>query len=309
MATWQALKDPDQRKLYRHVIYLVPSCSNPGGTSMPVSGRTALVHLARKHNSLVICDDVYDFLQWPVLPTTPGDGDAVAPGPLLPRLCDIERALRPTVDDSLNFGHTVSNGSFSKMVGPGIRTGWVEATPAFAYGLSQTGSTRSGGSPSQLAAVLACKLLSSGALDSHLANITRPRLRRRHHVMTQALQALREHRADLSISGLGAHNYGGYFVWVRLPERFDSSALADYARKHQNLIVGQGALFEVCGDEASAPFNHHIRLSFSWESEENIVEGVARLLDVLCTYDQGAGASLQGSAAQSQQDRVQNRFK
>jgi DNA-binding transcriptional MocR family regulator len=120
---------------------------------MTVSRREGLVRLARKYNALVICDDVYDFLQWPVVsPPRPGSSSpSAAPPPPepLPRLVDIDLALGPGPDDPHHFGHAISNGSFSKIVSPGMRTGWVEASPAFAFGLAQTGSTKSGGAPSR----------------------------------------------------------------------------------------------------------------------------------------------------------------
>ena len=181
-----------------------------------------------------------------------------------------------------------------------MRTGWAEATPAFSYGLSQTGSTRSGGSPSQLAAFLAWRLLASGDLDNHLSKVTRPGLQRRHHILTKALRALQEQIGDVDISICDSntqrgHVYGGYFVWIKLPKRFDAAVVADHARKHQNLIVGHGAMFEVHGDEASATFRNHIRLCFSWESEENITEGVTRLLEALRGYNESAGTSADDS--------------
>lgn len=119
------------RKIYKHVIYAVPTFSNPSTKIMSLDHREALVRLAREYDALVVTDDVYDFLQWPSTP----DG---LPGPAarLPRLVDVDRFLDGGPKDE--WGNVVSNGSFSKLVGPGVRTGWAEGTKKFAYGLSQT---------------------------------------------------------------------------------------------------------------------------------------------------------------------------
>jgi DNA-binding transcriptional MocR family regulator len=130
-------------KVYKHVIYCVPSFSNPSGTTMSLDAREGLVRLAREFDVLVIPDDVYDFLHWPV--HKPGNIEAQTPrtqptGLRLPRLIDIDRSLdggaeRPDTD---GFGNVCSNGSFSKIVGPGIRVGWVEGTKRFAHGIAET---------------------------------------------------------------------------------------------------------------------------------------------------------------------------
>ncbi|KAM0272226.1 hypothetical protein ACHAQH_008786 [Verticillium albo-atrum] len=58
------------RKFYHHIIYAVPTCANPSGRTMSLSTRKNLITLARKHDALIICDDVYDLLQWPLLHDT-----------------------------------------------------------------------------------------------------------------------------------------------------------------------------------------------------------------------------------------------
>lgn len=249
---------------------------------MSLRRRTELVHLARKHDALIISDDVYDALHWPVCRDQSALRDDSSPATVLPRLCDIDIALGPTDDDPRHFGNAVSNGSFSKIVAPGVRTGWAEGTPAFTYGLSQTGSTRSGGSPSQFGATVMCRLLQDGTLDSHLQSVIIPALQRRHALL---LGALDEHVAPLGVlydtkSG-GQAIYGGYFVWLFLPETLDSETIADHAKREESLIFGHGRMFEVHGDEESVPSRNHIRLSFSWESEEAIAEGIQRLASVL----------------------------
>ncbi|KAL7933558.1 pyridoxal phosphate-dependent transferase [Trichoderma chlorosporum] len=271
------LKNPGLfRKLYRHVIYVVPTCSNPSGKTMSVRRRESLVKLARKHDALIISDDVYDFLQWPldgaVKPERP-------PEMRLPRLCDIDRALGRAENDPHGFGHTVSNGSFSKIAGPGVRTGWAEGTPAFALGLSKTGSSMSGGAPSQLCAAMLADLLQSGELESFIENKTRPALQRRHRIM---MDAVKEHLEPLGVvaresSIAGESIYGGYFVWLTLTRGPPAVLLSDAAVAEENIIIGRGNMFAVRGDEQGANYDQNFRLCFSWEPEEALVDGVKRL--------------------------------
>lgn len=135
----EPLYKPDRKraKVYKHVIYCVPSFSNPSSKTMSLHHRQELVRLAREFDALVVADDVYDFLQWPAESQSP-NFEAMQTAHL-PRLVDIDRFLdrgeaRTGAD---GFGNAVSNGSFSKIAGPGIRVGWVEGTEKFAYGVSQ----------------------------------------------------------------------------------------------------------------------------------------------------------------------------
>ncbi|WYZ45098.1 hypothetical protein EsH8_VIII_000414 [Colletotrichum jinshuiense] len=281
-------KEAKKRKLYRHIIYLVPTCSNPTGKTMSLARRYELVALARKHDALLISDDVYDFLQWPLRSDDAPPGD-YTPEMRLPRLVDIDRAMG--VPDA-SFGNAVSNGSFSKIVAPGMRTGWAEGSPAFAYGLSQTGSTCSGGAPSQFSAMLVAELLESGELQRQIDEATRPALARRHRLMMKAIaDHIQEPLGDEVLvresSLQGAAVYGGYFVWFSLPEGMSSREVAARAKETENLIIGHGGQFEVHGDEESAQFSREIRLCFTWEPEEDVVEGVQRLGAVLKAMKNG----------------------
>ena len=100
---------------------------------MSLDRRTALVRVARQYDALIVTDDVYDMLQWPSSPNSEKHHSEQA---YLPRVVDIDRYLEGGPVDE--YGNAVSNGSFSKIVGPGCRTGWVEGTEQLAYGLSQT---------------------------------------------------------------------------------------------------------------------------------------------------------------------------
>ena len=124
-------------KVYKHVIYCVPTFANPSSRTMSLERRQELVRLAREFDALVVCDDVYDFLQWST--DTSGREEAMTTAHL-PRLVDIDRELDGGAEREGRdgFGNACSNGSFSKIAGPGIRVGWVEGTEKFAFGVSQT---------------------------------------------------------------------------------------------------------------------------------------------------------------------------
>ena len=120
------------RKIYRHVIYAVPTFANPSGKVMSVARREALVRLARRHDTIIVTDHVYDMLQLKLAPDTePRYSDKAS----WPRVVDVDRYLDGGPIDA--FGNAVSNGSFSNIAGSGNRTGWAEATEEFVFGLSQ----------------------------------------------------------------------------------------------------------------------------------------------------------------------------
>ena len=103
---------------------------------MSLQRRQQLVRLAREYDACIICDDVYDLLQWPA------DKRASQPDmehAHLPRIVDVDRTLDGGADrkGADGFGNAVSNGTFSKIAGPGCRTGWAEGTEKFAWGNSQ----------------------------------------------------------------------------------------------------------------------------------------------------------------------------
>lgn len=100
---------------------------------MSLDRRKALVRLARDYDALIITDDVYDMLQWPS--SQQSDAEPLTRA-FVSRIVDVDRYLDGGPADE--FGNAVSNGSFSKIVAPGCRTGWAEGTEKLAYGLSQT---------------------------------------------------------------------------------------------------------------------------------------------------------------------------
>ena len=110
------------------LLYLVPQHSNPRGTSLPLPRRQALVALAERFGFLLLCDDVYAMLSFP---------SAEPP----PRLLTLDQAFRsraaaPAAASS-EEGHVLSLGSFTKILAPGLRLGWIEAAPPLVERISK----------------------------------------------------------------------------------------------------------------------------------------------------------------------------
>ncbi|KAK7550080.1 pyridoxal phosphate-dependent transferase [Phyllosticta paracitricarpa] len=268
-------------KIYRHVIYVVPNHSNPSSVSMSLERRQQLVRLARDFDCLVICDDVYDFLQWPAA-SAPGSGHSDPRRCSLPRIVDIDRFLdggaeRPGSD---GFGNVASNGSFSKICGPGLRTGWLEGTRKLAHGVSQAGTTRSGGAPSQLTSTYMSLLLEWGELQQHVYGTLQPALAARYRTMVSAIE---KHLVPLGVTygRPGGEFAGGYFVWLSMPAPLTGVEVARIAREEQKLIVAEGQMFEVPGDSTQIKFPRDVRVCFAWEPEDMLEQGIQRLGQVI----------------------------
>lgn len=275
----EGFKEPLGRKLYRHIIYVVSTSSNPSGKTMPYQRRKALVELARKHNALVISDDVYDFLQWG---TSLDEHSLTWTSKMrIPRLCDIDRELG--YGDAEGFGNAISNGSFSKIAGPGVRTGWCEGSVAFARGLSSQGSTKSGGAPSQFSAAILSELVHSGKLEKFIEEKIRPELRDRHAAVVKAIHEYLPKDVRMRESGVKGENvYGGFFIWFSVPGLGVSTKIvAQAAQQEENLVIASGSIFETHGDHEGPKFDEEIRLCFAWEPLEDLVEGVKRLAGLL----------------------------
>lgn len=247
---------------------------------MPLSTRQSLVRLAREHDALIITDDVYDFLKWRTI-SSPVYSTITPNRAAIPRLVDIDRTLSPYPGKD-SFGNVVSNGSFSKIVAPGARTGWAEGTPKFTVGLSKCGSSASGGAPSQIVATFLCDMLKDGVVQHHIETVLCPAYERRYTLIYEAIQKyLIPLGLELGETSFGDEKlFGGYFVWLELPDDLMAKDVCEVANGTENLIIGGGDLFEVHRDE-EFKFDKCIRLCFAWEQEENIVEGVQRLARVI----------------------------
>ena len=269
-----ANEDPDliigdlsrpKRKIYRYVIYLVPTYSNPSGSTMTYDQRIHLINLARKHDMLILCDDVYDLLNYPGSEPTP------------PRIVTLDRFTlpEPTDDSTPIAGNTISNLTFSKLLGPGLRVGWQESsTPLLAaQNLSQGGAVRSGGTPSQLNTMIVGEMLSLNLVDGIIANLV--------NVYKSRAVCLEQAVAKYLPKGTKVYGgKGGYFLWVVTPDSLDARLVAANC-KRRGVVLANGDNFEVQGDAIGWGITGQ-RLSISYLSEEEITAGV-KIWGQVCT--------------------------
>ncbi|EMG45798.1 hypothetical protein SBY92_003416 [Candida maltosa Xu316] len=235
------------RKYYRFVMYLVPTYSNPGGLTYSLETRIKLLELARKYDMLLISDDVYEFLNY-------------TGSPLVPRFNQLDQA---TVTNE--YGNTISNGTFSKIIAPGLRVGWQEtATPKLADQLSVTGPNKSGGSPNQLSTFVVADLITTGKIDEIISKFVET-YKEREKVLQQSI--VKYLPKDTKVYG----GDGGYFVWVTTPSHDASKYVPELAKR--GVVLAGGEHFEVTGDEKGWG-KHSVRLSISFLTKEEIEEGI-----------------------------------
>jgi 2-aminoadipate transaminase len=224
-------------------LYTVPTFNNPTGMTMVAERRHALVALARRAELLVLEDDVCHALWF----------DAPPPPPLY--------SLAPA-------GPIVRLGSFSKVLAPGLRLGWLSASPEFVQRCARSGMLDSGGGVSHFAAHVVAEFIELGLLDDHLERL-RGAYGRRRDCLLDALARWLPSTCSWRAPG------GGFFVWLRLPEGYDSCRFLSEAEAAgvsyvpgSRFVVGEG------GDR-------HARLAFSLVSLHELEEGARRLASAL----------------------------
>jgi len=241
--------DTLEEKLTEHkpaFVYTIPAFHNPSGVTLSASRRERLVHLSEKHRFLILADEVYHLLAYTVTP----------PPPMI------------TYD---NTGTVLSLGSFSKILAPGLRLGWIQAKPVLVNRLIQSGLLESGGGLNPFTSSLVQSALELGLQRDHLAYLKRV-YRLRSKSLITALNDLLPPSVTFTEPG------GGFFIWLRLPDGVDTEALRIAARQ-QGVHFQPGPRFS-----SGRGLQNYLRLSFVYYDIEELREGSKRLASVLAAY-------------------------
>ncbi len=222
-------------------LYLLPNFQNPSGRCMGAARRVEIVQRARRIGLPLVEDNPYGDLWF----------DSAPPPSLA----------------SLWPEGTVYAGSFSKVLAPGLRLGYVVAPDALFAKLLHAKQAADLHTPGFNQRVV-FEVIRNGFLDAHVPGI-RARYRRHRDAMQRALVAHLPPGCRFEVPG------GGMFFWVELPEGIDATALLPAAVERGVAFVPGAAFF------AGAPRPNTLRLSFVSVAPDEIERGVRLLAQVL----------------------------
>ncbi len=222
-------------------LYLVPVFQNPSGHTLSEARRKRLLELSREHGLAVVADEVYQQLHYTAQPPAPfGSYD--------------------------KFENVISLGSFSKILAPGLRLGWLQGDPSLIRRLTASGLLTSGGGMNPFTSAIVRGLIENGDLQKNIAS-----LRGVYAARVAAMESsLRRHIPEAEF----ATPHGGYFFWVRFPD-CDVASMRPIAQQHQ-VDYRPGTLFSSLGG-----LRDYLRLSISYYDPPDIDLGVQRLAEAL----------------------------
>ncbi len=229
----QAMKQNPSAKL----LYIIPNFQNPSGITTSLEKRKAIYELAKKYGICILEDNPYGELRF--------SGEAI-----------------PSIKSFDEDGIVIYIGSFSKVLSPGLRVGYVCAHRDIIQKitvLKQTNDVHTGILPQ----MIAHHFLTEYDFDAHLEN----------------LRSIYKHKAQLMLDGIQAEfnpavtsttPTGGLFLWCTLPKGTDMLAFCENAVKNHKVAVVPGNAFMTSDDEPTTSF----RMNYSTPTDEQIVRGV-----------------------------------
>lgn len=220
-------------------LYTIPSYHNPSGQCTTEVRRQEIVELAKQHEFLIVADEVYQLLAYYDMPP-----------PAYGTMTDSDRVL--------------SLGSFSKILAPAMRLGWIQTSSRLRGKLSAGGFINSGGSINHISSLIVRQAIDSGSLGEHI-KMLRQTYRSRLEAMDEALHEYFDGIAEWTRPD------GGYFFWLRFDGTVETEPLRQAARKYETGFQA-GSVFSSVG-----VFGNCLRLSFAHYNEDDIREGITRL--------------------------------
>ncbi len=230
----QAVAEGKRPKL----IYTVPTFQNPQGWTMSLERRKALVALSQQYDVPILEDDCYVDLRF--------EGTDV-----------------PSIYSLDGSGRVLYVASFSKIIAPGMRIGYLTGPRAF---LERALGAKSGGSVNTFGS-WAVHRFSTSHLYSHIEEINDIQKQRRDAM----LAALDEHFAGSAARW--SRPQGGLFIWLQLPQGADTVAVRDKILDTYDVGYHPGPIFAPDGVSG----RNCLRLCFGYNTTEDITEGMQRL--------------------------------
>ncbi len=221
------------------ILYIIPNFHNPAGISYSIEKRKKLIDLLQGRDIIILEDDAYNELYF----------SKEAQAETLPLMAMDTKGVE-----------VVYTGSFSKILGPGLRLGWMLASPEI-YDKAEIIKQGIDSCSPNYTQVIADEFMRQGYMDTYLKKI-RKEYAERSRLM---LEALKKHMPE-EINW--SHPKGGFYIWVEMPRYMDSSEVLKESIKNGAVFV-IGKTFDPEGKN-----NNFFRLSYSNMDKDEIEKGV-----------------------------------
>jgi 2-aminoadipate transaminase len=240
-------------------MYILPNFQNPAGVTLSLERRRTLLAMADRYGIPIIEDDPYGELRY--------EGEHVKPLVVLDNTALNGRADASPNGKGIYRGNVIYLSTFSKTLAPGLRLGWIVAPNEVIRRLvmAKQGMDLHTSSYIQM---LAYEVAKDGFLDQHVR-----RIRQVYHERRDVMLATMERTFPPGVRW--TRPAGGLFLWVILPEGYDSKVALEMAVANKVAFV-PGEAFHPGGDGANT-----MRLNFSNATPEQIETGITRLGRVL----------------------------
>ncbi len=231
------------------MLYVIPNFHNPGGVIYSLQKRKALLDLLSGSGILLLEDDAYNELYFSA---------------------KAKKQTKPIMSLDTTDVEVVYTGSFSKILGPGFRLGWLLAPPSI-YEKAQIIKQGIDACSPNFTQVIANEFMRQGYLSNYLDKI-RIAYKQRRDQMAEALEKY------MPKDVLWQKPEGGFYFWLKLPQNLDSTAiLKDSIKKGAVFVTGK--TFDPNGRQ-----NNHMRLAFSNMQLNEIEPGIKIIADAIKSH-------------------------
>lgn len=225
-------------------FYTIPTFHNPMGVTTSHNHRLLLSQLSDRYpNFNVIADEVYQLLYF-------------------------DENKKPPLPLKYYHDNFISLGSFSKILAPSLRLGWIQASEKFLDVLKNSGQLDSSGGLNPFISSIVHNIIDKNLLKLNIEK-TRKILKERCDILYESLNS------NISKFVKLEKPFGGYFLWIKLNNNLDSNKLLEKADKYQ-VKYHSGSKFSGQGDLIDC-----LRVSFSYYSIEGMVVGAERLSNLI----------------------------
>ncbi|KAJ2907748.1 hypothetical protein GGI21_003578 [Coemansia aciculifera] len=267
------------------VAYMIPTAQNPTGATMSVQRKRAIYEVAQKHDLVIIEDDPYYYLQFGEYKAAVDSGEAVAAGGRYDDLPGVT-GLIPSLLSMDTDGRVIRLDSFSKILAPGLRCGWVTA-PKYMTDKIQFHNETSVQQPAGLSQAIVSKLINEHwgheGWERHLVQIQRDYAMRRDRFVELCQKYL---KGKVSFTVPSA----GMFLWFRVLLREDVQERPGVMQEvfdsmiENHVLLVPGHFFSPLGATPEVLSKPFVRAAYSYASIDDFETAISRLAEALAPF-------------------------